>query len=134
MINLDCSLPDGYGKRILVGVESQLNDFKIAFINDNTILNNYEYGENSYKKIVNANNGFNILFEFGSIIWCEYKFFFNTTHDSIPYLQTSEYRCFNKGHPDLYDIHTEQYDEKEYYIDTLNLKNLIKIPNLLKDN
>ena len=107
------------------------NSYRIDFLNENVILNTYDYQYNPFRGMKRTKNGFRILFEFGSIINCMYEFDFVCKKAEIM-LQRRTYQCFNKGNPDLSEKKTENFNGQKYKLRNLNLNEFIHIPNLLE--
>jgi hypothetical protein len=119
-------------KRLLITlISSGSKGHHLEIINDNVILNTFDFQGNPYQGIKKITNGFRLSFEFGSIIFCEFKFDFVCKKGEF-LLQKSSYYCFNKGNPDLYKIKSNTYKSKKYFLKNIDINQFIDIPDLLE--
>ncbi|OGS72030.1 MAG: hypothetical protein A3F91_03685 [Flavobacteria bacterium RIFCSPLOWO2_12_FULL_35_11] len=120
------------GKKLAVVLLAQQNKYTISYVNENLILNDYEFQSEPYCGIKSCNHGFILCFFIGSIIKCEYNFYFKIKNGNL-YLYKRKYDCYvtdlssnakqTKKHP----------FSKETNLSSINTRNFIDIPDLLKN-
>jgi hypothetical protein len=119
-----------FGKRLLVTLLSSKNGkYSIGIINDEAVLNTSEYTVNPYKGMVKTKDGFSMDVEFGTIIYCKYRFYF-TCKSANFFLTKAEYDCFNKGNPGKAEKKSKRYANNKYNLKDIRISEFIDVPNL----
>ena len=120
------------GKKLAIILLANKGKYKINYVNENIILNDYEYQSEPYCGIKPNRHGFAICFFIGSIIKCKYWFSFRIKNGDI-YLIKRKYDCY------VTDLSNNAKQIKNYKLtednnlEKINIRNFIEIPDLLNN-
>lgn len=125
---MSCELE--FGKRLLVILTpNPQGRYSISLINEDVILNASDYMGNPFRKIEKTKDGFCLSFQFGSIIYCEFKFWY-VFKDGNFYLTKRYSYCFNKNNPLKDKKQTTTFPANKHKLRDIKTKNFITIPDL----
>ena len=122
----------GEKKRLIIGfVSDKSKGYKLGFINENAVLNQYDYMFDPLRRLIKLKNGIRIRFDFGSIISCQYEFDFLLKNGCLN-LYKRKYWFFNKANPALEKKKSNFYKNKNHCLNSINIENfLVEIPDLI---
>ncbi|XZF15427.1 hypothetical protein ACTHGU_04760 [Chitinophagaceae bacterium MMS25-I14] len=82
-----------YDRRLLAIFLSNKNGFVLKCINENLILNRFEYQNEPFIKMEHISNGILLKYYIGSSLKCDYNFYFNVHNNNLFFVK-KEYNCY----------------------------------------
>ncbi|MBS1585654.1 MAG: hypothetical protein JSS82_08910 [Bacteroidetes bacterium] len=115
-------------KRLFVVLHCKKERAVINSINDDFVLNRYEYQSEPYTKMEATTAGFVMKYYIGSSNRCYYDLYFEHLANSF-YLARVQYSCYNIYQTDVL-TDERKYKPNQYKIDRMNIRSFINIPKL----
>ncbi|WP_118973652.1 hypothetical protein [Taibaiella koreensis] len=118
-----------FNTRLLMAIISEKGSYHVSAINENLILNRFEYQSEPYRKIEKEVDGFVIRFYIGSVIRCNYDFHF-TANKGGPFLSKTSYDCYRRDLSRSAQSSLNFKNANTTSLSKINIRPFIRIPNL----